>query len=58
MRVEDNNKTEAGAFEREGNDRIDRSKLCVVRGEVLTGSEDRDEQRQRKGPGTVGEGHP
>ena len=32
--------------------------MCVVRGEVLTGSEDRDDQRQRKAPGTVVEAHP
>ena len=32
--------------------------MCVVLGEVLTGSEDRDDQRQRKAVRTVGEAHP
>ena len=34
------------------------SRRCVVRGELLTGSEDRDDQRQRKVPRTVGEVDP
>ena len=34
------------------------SRRCVVRGELLTGSEDRDDQRQRKAPRTVVEVQP
>ena len=32
--------------------------MCVVHGEVLTGSEDRDDLRQRKAARTVGKAHP